>query len=213
MTQNAWLDSFPSTRRQIITILKKRGEASASDLAAALFITVSAIRQHLGRLTGEALVAYREVGHGPGRRRRMYSLSAGGEQLFPTGYEALLVRLGEHLEEKAPGLLANFLEEQRRRFVERAGPRMVGRPLASQVGELVDLFAPLNFLPESENGQATTLTFYHCPVLGLVRRFPGGCAAEVAALQEALPGRVVERTAWRLDGAPVCSYRLDGGTS
>ncbi|MCC6381280.1 MAG: ArsR family transcriptional regulator [Dehalococcoidia bacterium] len=209
MTQNPWLESFPSTRRQIIVILKKRGEASAADLAAMLFITVSAIRQHLGRLTGEGLVGYREVGHGPGRRRRLYSLSAGGEQLFPTGYEAVLVRLGEHLEEKAPGLLDHFVEEQRRRFVERAAPRMVGRPLAVQVGELIDLLAPMNFLPEvAEDGEATSLTFFHCPVYGLVRRFSGACAAEAAALADVLPTRAVERTAWRLEGAPVCSYRL-----
>ena len=55
--------------REVVPALKKRGEARASEIAAALGITPSGVRQHLGALRADGLVAYRTIHAGPGRRK------------------------------------------------------------------------------------------------------------------------------------------------
>jgi predicted ArsR family transcriptional regulator len=47
------------TRRQLLEVLKRRGEARAEELAEALDVTVSAARQHLAALQAAGLVAHR----------------------------------------------------------------------------------------------------------------------------------------------------------
>ena len=113
-------EQLTNTRRKIVLTLKQRGEANAVELAEALYVTVSAIRQHLGRLTDEGLIAYREIGQGPGRRRRLYHLPPAAESLFPNGYEELLTRLMTFVQRENPAMLDRFLEDEWRWRSERA---------------------------------------------------------------------------------------------
>ena len=51
--ETATLDTLPATRRALLEVLKRQGRARADELAAALGITVSAVRQHLAALHGD----------------------------------------------------------------------------------------------------------------------------------------------------------------
>ncbi|MBO0692685.1 MAG: helix-turn-helix domain-containing protein, partial [Acidimicrobiaceae bacterium] len=57
------------TRAGILMTLKSLGEATADQLADQLGLTVAAVRQRLGPLTGEGLVAHRDERLGRGRPR------------------------------------------------------------------------------------------------------------------------------------------------
>src|SRR5262249_55911329 len=92
------LASLPHTRRAILVALKERGEARADELAEALGITVSAVRQHLQTLTAAELVAHREQRGTPGRPKHAYHLSEAGEALFPRAYGALANELLDYLD-------------------------------------------------------------------------------------------------------------------
>lgn len=50
------------TRRQVLSALGRRGEASATDLARSLPVTRQAVQKHLGVLSAASLVATRRVG-------------------------------------------------------------------------------------------------------------------------------------------------------
>ncbi|HEY6779860.1 MAG TPA: metalloregulator ArsR/SmtB family transcription factor [Thermoleophilaceae bacterium] len=50
------------TRRQLLSLLDQRGEATATDLARELPVTRQAVQKHLGLLSGAALVATRRSG-------------------------------------------------------------------------------------------------------------------------------------------------------
>jgi DeoR family suf operon transcriptional repressor len=78
---------LPGTRRQLLEVLKRRGEARAEELAEALGVTVSAARQHLAALQASQLVAYRELKGTPGRPKHVYHLTPAAEELFPKSYD------------------------------------------------------------------------------------------------------------------------------
>src|SRR5919204_5570473 len=93
------LASMPATRRSILMLIKKRGEAGAQELADALGITVSAVRQHLAGLLAAGLVTHRQERYGPGRPALRYSLALAGEALFPRFYSELTNELLEYAEQ------------------------------------------------------------------------------------------------------------------
>src|SRR5437667_7023950 len=99
---NPTLANLPRTRREIVVALKKRGEATVEDLAGAVGITVSAVRQHLAGLARAGFVAHRSVRGGPGRPRHVYRLSAGAEALFPKYYSELTNELLSYVEDEDP---------------------------------------------------------------------------------------------------------------
>src|SRR5487761_802912 len=91
--------------REVVLALKKRGEARASEIAEALGITPSGVRQHLSALRADGLVAYRTIHAGPGRPKFAYFLTEPAEALFPKTYHELTNEFLEHLEEEDPELL------------------------------------------------------------------------------------------------------------
>ncbi|HYQ13730.1 MAG TPA: ArsR family transcriptional regulator, partial [Solirubrobacterales bacterium] len=96
--------------REVVLALKKRGEARASEIAAALGITPSGVRQHLSALRADGLVAYRTIHAGPGRPKFAYFLTEPAEALFPKAYHELTNEFLEHLEEEDPELLVRLFE-------------------------------------------------------------------------------------------------------
>src|SRR6202035_2560467 len=113
-----------TTRRAILLTIKKRGEARAEDLAAALSITPSAVRQHLTGLLGEGLVAVREQRGRAGRPRFFYSVTALAEPLFPKTYGGLANELLDYLDEDEPGMVDQMFARRRDRRVEEARSRL-----------------------------------------------------------------------------------------
>ena len=71
-----------SAQRHVLVALKKRGEASADELAEALGITPSGVRQHLAALRAAGLVAARQERGRPGRPADLYHSTDLGETLF-----------------------------------------------------------------------------------------------------------------------------------
>ena len=53
------LDNLSPAQRQVLVALKRAGEASADELAAALGITASGVRQHLAALRSAGIVECR----------------------------------------------------------------------------------------------------------------------------------------------------------
>jgi len=99
-------------------------EITDEDLARALDITVSAVRQHLNGLAASGFVTHRPLTDGPGRPRHLYLLSAGGEALFPKFYGEVTNELLSYVEQEDPTALERIFERRRRRRVEGAVARL-----------------------------------------------------------------------------------------
>ncbi len=201
---------MPATRRSILLLLKKRGEASAGEMAAALGITVSAIRQHLAGLTGPGLIRRRAQPKGPGRPTLRYSLSTAGEALFPRFYAELTNELLDYVGQEDPVAVERAFARRRQRRIERARARLGTKPFADRVAELTAILDEDGYLAEFESlpGGRFMVTEYNCAILGVAERYGLACSTEIEFLRAALPDARVERVAHRMAGAHVCAYEI-----
>lgn len=204
------LASLPTTRRALLVALKKRGEASAEDLAADLAITVSAVRQHLTGLLADGLVAHRAERGRPGRPRHRYHLTDAGESLFPRRYGDLTTELLGYAEDEDPELVERLFERRRTRRVEGAKARLDGLPFAEQVDELARVLDEDGYLAEVERTDdgAWRIVEHNCAILSVALRYGTACGSELSFLREVLPGATVERVAHMVAGSHHCAYEI-----
>src|ERR1700729_722231 len=74
---------FQTTRGKIVSELRRRGSASATDLARSFGLSPNAVRQQLIVLEHDGLVAETSVRRGPTKPTYEFSLTPDADKLFP----------------------------------------------------------------------------------------------------------------------------------
>jgi DeoR family suf operon transcriptional repressor len=204
------LATLPATRRALLTALKKAGEARADEVAGALGITVSAVRQHVAGLAADGLVEHREVRAGPGRPHHLYRLSERGDRLFPRAYGSIVLDLLEEVEDEDPAMLDRLFERRRKRRVEGAQARLAGKDLPGQVAELTAILDEDGYLAEAiELGDGSfRIVEHNCAILAVASRYGTACGTELEFIREVLPTATVERVSHLLSGGTNCAYEV-----
>jgi len=205
---SATLSSLPTTRREILTTLKERGSARAEELAAALGITVSAIRQHLSALDAGGLVSHREIKGGPGRPKFVFHLTDAAEGLFPQAYGELAVDLLDIIQTEDPNLTSRIFSELAARNLGIAQNKFHGQSYPERLRNTVALLDERGFLPRLETREdgSFTLTLHNCPVLAVAQHFTPICECEIGVIQGVLPEvQLTQRTRMR-EGAHACEF-------
>ena len=204
------LASVSGTAREVLLALKKRGEARAEEIAEALGITPSGVRQHLTPLRAEGLVTYRKIHTGPGRPKFAYRLTDLAEDLFPKTYHELTNELLEHIEEEDPELLVRIFERRRQRHVEAARKRLAGKSLDEKVAMLVRILDEDGYLADLERRPDGTylINLHNCAIWRVAVRYGLACSSELEFLREALPEAEIDRVAHKVAGAYVCAYEV-----
>ena len=204
------LDGLPTTRRAILVHLKKQGEARAEDLARVLGITVSAVRQHLGALRGDGLVAHRALRAGPGRPRHLFRLGTAGENLFPRAYGELTTELLGYVEDEDPSLVGRVFERRQERRIEAARSRLAGRNLAAQVRELATILDSDGYLAEAEAlpDGSFRIVEHNCAIFAVALKYGQACASELEFIRTVLPDTDVQRVSHMVAGAHKCAYEI-----
>ncbi len=202
------LANLPTTRRELLLAIKKRGEARAETLAEALGITVSAVRQHLTAMGADALVAHRELKGGPGRPKFSFRLTPTAEALFPRTYSELTNELLEYVESEDPTLVSRIFERRSQRRIESARERLAGLSFQERVYELTRQLDEDGYLADcqAQPDGSVIITEHNCAVLGVAQRYGHACSSEIDFLRAALPDAEIERTAHIVSGAFACTY-------
>lgn len=210
MLETASLDTLPATRRALLEVLKRQGEARADELSAALGITVSAVRQHLAALHGDGLVEHDEVRAGPGRPHHRYRLSERGDNLFPRAYAAIVTDLLVEAEAADPELIDRMFARRRDRRVERTKERLVGKSLRDRVAELTEVLDEDGYLAEhvAQDDGTFRIVEHNCAILAVASKYGVACGTELDFIREVLPDARVERVAHLLSGGHVCAYEV-----
>lgn len=210
-----------STRDAVLLALKKRGEARAEELAAALGVTVSAMRQQLVSLAADGLVSHREVRSGPGRPKHFYALTAAAEPRFPKTYDELTNEVLDYVAEESPEMVDRVFERRRQRRVEGARARLAaaGPGLGERVAELARVLDEDGYLAEvvpglegeaGESGGAGSFRIveHNCAILCVAQKYGQACATELDFIRTVLPDAEVERVAHMMAGQRQCAYEI-----
>jgi DeoR family suf operon transcriptional repressor len=204
------LQRLPPTRRRILEELKKRGDARAEELADAVAVTPSAMRQHLSGLLGDGLVAFEERRGGPGRPKHVYHLTDEADVLFPKFYPELTNELLDYVADDAPELVDRIFDRRRQRRVADARHRMAGLDLPGRVAELTRILDEDGYLAEwtAMDDGSYRIVEHNCAILHVAARYGLACTSELDFIRAVLPGATVERVTHIVSGARHCAYAV-----
>jgi predicted ArsR family transcriptional regulator len=198
------------TRQEILALLRRRGQMTATELSEHLGIGAVGVRQHMALLERDGLIHTAAVRRGVGRPSHLYALTPAAEALFPRRYERLLLDSLEFiLEQGGPEAIDQLFARRRRVLAEQYAPRLQGKRRAEQVAELAAILTEQGYMCEWEQLPDGTfaLVEYNCPIDCAARDFHQACSHEITLYQELLGVQLV-REETISEGGSCCRYRF-----
>ena len=198
------------TADRLLLLLKTRGPLTTKQLAAALEISVPAVRQHLTAL--QDLVAMDNRRSGVGRPAQVWRTTASADARFPDTHGELTVRLIDAIEASlGTEALDRVIEARFDDALASYQKRLDGvTTLSGKLRRLVEVRTEEGYMAEVEklNG-GWLLMENHCPICAAATRCQGFCRNELELFRAVLGSGVsVERTEYLLDGGRRCAYQV-----
>jgi DeoR family suf operon transcriptional repressor len=175
----------------VLAVLKRHGEAAADELAAAMDISTSAVRQHLNALRSGGYVASRQVRGQPGRPADRYHATELTEPLFATTDNSLSVELLTLIEEEDPELVNRVFERRRRRLIDRAERQLADEPIDRQVSAVAALLDAEGYLADSEKlgEHRYQIRLHSCAIWPVARQYGQACNANSTSSAASSPAQ------------------------
>jgi predicted ArsR family transcriptional regulator len=210
-----------STKSQILALLKRSGGSSVDDLTRSLGLAPMTVRQHLTQLERDSLVSAREVRRATGRPHFVYSLTAGGDEMFPRRYDVLAELILQEVALLEPQDIADLDEKHRmelvlERVAERVAadhrPRFEGKTLNQRVELLTQLLQEESGFAEFERtDKGWEVRDYNCAYHKLVDSNPNVCHWHLTLMQKLL-GESVWHERSLCAGSECCRFLIEPGS-
>lgn len=206
--------ALPEGRRAVLYAVRRRGDATADQVADQLSMTVSGARQHLTALVEAGLVESTEAPERPGTRGRrplVYAVTPAGDALFPKAYAELTNELLDYLAEDAPEAVDRLFARRREQRIANARRRLAGcADLEAQVAELARILDQDGYLaswePTGDGG--FRVVEHNCAIWAVASRYGQACTSEIEFIRAVLPDAEVERVQHMVEGARRCAYQV-----
>ena len=204
---------LPEGRRAVLFALRRRGQATAADIARQLQMTPSGARQHLSALVDDGLAEATERPRPAGQRGRPqleYTVTDKADGLFPKAYGELTNELLGYVADADSGLVDTVFERRRDERVRNATQRLARcRSLKAKVAELTRILDDDGYLATYEEVDGTFRIIEHnCAIWAVAQRYGQACTSELDFIRAALPEAEVERVQHMVAGAPHCAYEV-----
>ncbi|MDP2726347.1 MAG: ArsR family transcriptional regulator, partial [Dehalococcoidia bacterium] len=202
-------DAMQVTRKEILDILRKEGQATVDQLARQLALTSTCVRQHLSVLEKGQLVTCQEVRRKLGRPQFVYTLTQTANDLFPKSYHLLTTWLLDELKVTYGDQKAHLiLEGIASRWANTLSPKLKGETLEEKVEGLVALLKDEGHLIEWEKGEEGFFIYeYDCRFHRVAEVHPEVCSLETNMMAQVL-GTPVKSLECIMDGQGRCAYGI-----
>ena len=197
------------TQRRVLETLKRLGEATADELAVALEVSPSAVRQQLGALRSSGLVEASQDRGNTGRPADRYRATERTEPLFVTS-DDLSIELLELVGDEDPELVDRVFDRRRQRLVDDAAAHLAGTSVEDRVARVTELLDAQGYLCDWEQlaDDHFRINLHNCAIWTVASRFRKACASELEYLQGVLPDATVARVTHKTSGAHTCAYDI-----
>jgi DeoR family suf operon transcriptional repressor len=205
---------LPEGRRAVLYALRRRGQATADDIARQLDMTVSGARQHLTALVDDGLAETTELPRPPGQRGRAqlaYMVTERADALFPKAYGELTNELLGYASEADSGLVDALFARRRDERIRNATARLARkRGLKAKVQELTRILDDDGYLATCEEfaPSAFRIIEHNCAIWAVAQRYGQACTSEIDFIRAVLPEADVERVQHMVAGAQHCAYEV-----
>jgi predicted ArsR family transcriptional regulator len=200
-----------AAQRAVLYAIRRRGQVTVDQLAAALAITHSGARQHLAALAELGLVESMEAPRPPGARgrpERLHQVTAAADPLFPKAYGELTNQLLGYLQ---PEAVDEVFDRRRDERIDAATARMARRRTFPQrVAELAAILDEDGYLASFQQVDSRTfhVVEHNCAILAVATEHPHACSSEIDFIRSVLPEADVERLSHMVQGAHSCTYEI-----
>ena len=205
---------LPAGQRAVLYAVRRRGEATAEQVAEQLEITVSGARQHLTALARDGLVESAELPSPAGRRGRrtlVYSATAAADGYFPKAYGELTNELLGYVADTDRELLDQLFAKRREARIDNARARLTSkRTLGAKVAELTRILDEDGYLASWEKVAPGVFRIveHNCAIWAVAERYGQACVSELEFIRTVLDGADVERVQHMVAGARRCAYEV-----
>jgi predicted ArsR family transcriptional regulator len=197
----------PNSDADLLDLIRIAGPLSVSELADAMEVTATAVRQRLTRLMNQSMIEREAIRAGRGRPKHRYSLTDKGVRQTGSNFTDLALALwGEIKMVGDENVGRDLLKRISRALAAGYASQIQGTSPAERLQSLADLLEQRR-IPVSigTSGDHTTLTAHACPYPNLAEKDSSVCQMEKMMFSE-LIGSEVELTQCRRDGGGECRF-------
>jgi DeoR family suf operon transcriptional repressor len=196
-----------ATDAEVIELLRLRESLGVGELAAALGVTATAVRQRLDRLMKVGLIERTTVSQARGRPAHSYRLSEQGRRLGGDNFRDLALVLWREIRSvRDPEVRSGLIGRIGSALASAYRERVSGDTPAERLESVAGIFRERDICCSvTHEGVLPVLTSHACPYPDLAEEDRGICAAERVMLQE-LAGTNVRLSDCRLDGGSICRF-------
>lgn len=200
---------FQTTRGKIVSELRRRGSASAADLAGQFGLSPNAVRQQLTILERDGLVAETSVRRGPTKPTYEFSLTPEADRLFPQAYDKMLSAvLREVRDQYGPPGVAKIFDGLSKRAVERARESVTAVRPEEKVAQLTEMLQKNGVVAEySLIDGGYVLHERSCPYFDAAKEHPEVCQVIHQVIDETIGGDHAQ-TESLASGGKECRFEL-----
>ncbi|MGC1381574.1 MAG: helix-turn-helix domain-containing protein [Candidatus Baltobacteraceae bacterium] len=200
---------FQSTRGKIVSELRRRGSASAADLARSFGLSPNAVRQQLVVLERDGLVAETPIRRGPTKPTFEFSLTTEADKLFPQAYDKMLTAVLRELREQfGTAAVEQIFAGLSRRAIERARNNVTAEDPEQRVAQLTEMLRKSGVVAEySLIDGGFALHEHSCPYSSAAKEHPEVCQVIHDVIDETLGGEHAQ-TESLAHGGRECRFEL-----
>ena len=204
-----------SSDAAVVDLLRKRQALEIGELAEALEVTATAVRQRLERLMKRGFVERSTVSRPRGRPAHAYRLTDAGRRLGGNNFRDLALVLWREIRGvRDPAVKSGLLKRVGEALAGAYRDQISGKTITERLESIASILRERNICCSVEqaagDGNLPVLTSHACPYPDLAEEDRGVCAAERLMLQD-LVGSDVRLAEYRLDGGATCRFVVDDG--
>jgi len=207
------LVGYRGIQADLLLALKKRQPLTARELAALFDLTPNAMRRHLETLEAAGIVRHTREVRGVGGPVHAFTLTGGGEALFPRQYATVLLEtLDAIAADRGRAGVSEFFRRKWTALAADAGPALQQLPLSERVQLMAELWTSMGYMAEADVEDASGLPVlrkHNCAIRAVAEQYPEVCATEAEFIAEVLGVPVVRRQ-HILAGCNTCEYVVGG---
>jgi DeoR family suf operon transcriptional repressor len=199
----------PSSDAEFLELLRTTGPLSVGDLADAMEVTATAVRQRLTRLMSREVIQRDASRNGRGRPKHRYWLTDKGMRMTGSNFTDLAMALWKEVRSlENPEIRREVLRRIAQALAKGYANQISGQTPVERLHSVAEILAQRR-IPTTVNGTATnpTLIEHACPYPDLAEQDQSICTMERMLFSE-LVGKEVKLTQCRLEGDKECRFQV-----